>query len=332
MTGESEMGDGRNLTLFPLSVHGERVLGNRAQSAQTKGEVTTPECAVILVTYNAAAYLARCFDALRSQTYRDFEVIVVDNASGDDSLAVARAQSHELPRVTIIPLRTNTGFAAGNNQALKHLSEGARFVVLLNSDAFPDPDWLARLVEAAKQDPKVGMATSKVLDADPPHRIDSCGDTLNAFGAPCSRGRGQPASDYPTSDDVFCGCAAALLIRADVLRELGYLFDESLFAYNEDVDLAYRLQALGYRCRYVAEAVVHHLGSAASPGRDTWRHAISRRNMWVVFMRYNRSRPLKMLAFVCYFLAGDIKLMLTGRGGVVWSEYQMLLFGKRLRP
>jgi len=303
----------------------------RYEAEEKAWAADVPECAVILVSYNGAAYLARCLESLRAQTYRDFDVILIDNASSDDTLAVARVEAHGLPRVTIVPLQQNTGFAGGNSLALQYVSRETRFVVLLNTDAFPEPEWLGRLVAAADQDPRVGLTVGKILDAADPSRIDSCGDVLNLFGAPCSRGRGLPSDCFNNDEDVFGGCAAALLIRASALRELGYLFDESLFTYNEDVDLAYRVQTRGYRCRYVADAVVHHLRSAASPGREAWRHAISRRNMWIVFMRYSRTRPLKVLLFVLYWLAGDAKLLLTGRAAVVWSEYRMLLFGTGIR-
>jgi GT2 family glycosyltransferase len=234
--------------------------------------------------------------------------------------------------VTIVPLQENTGFAGGNNAALRYLAPATRFVVLLNTDAFPEPQWLERLVAAADEDPQAALVVGKILEADPPHRIDACGDVLSVFGAPQSRGRGRPRDAYSTSECVFGGCAASLLIRANVVREVGYLLDESLYLYGEDVDLAYRVQAQGYRCRYVADAVVYHLRSAASPGREAWRHGLSRRNMWIVFMRYHRHRPMKVLLFLCYWLAGDMKLLLTGRVAVVWNQYRMLLFRKGIKP
>jgi len=290
-----------------------------------------PECAVVLLSHNAATYLPRCLASLRAQTYRDFEVILVDNASTDDTLAVARAGAERLPYLRLVPQKENLGFAGGNNTGLRHIAPETRFVVLLNTDAFPEPEWLERMVAAARQDPQAALVVAKILHADPPHRIDSCGDVLNSFGVPRSRGRGRPREEYSISEYVFGGCGASLLIRVEALRELDYLFDESLYLYGEDVDLAYRMQARGYRCRYAAEAIVYHMRSAASADRDTWRHAISRRNMWIVFMRFNRQRLGKVLLFMLYWLAGDAKLLLTGRGAVVWHEYRMLLLGKGVK-
>jgi N-acetylglucosaminyl-diphospho-decaprenol L-rhamnosyltransferase len=290
-----------------------------------------PACAVLLLSYHAAPYLPRCLASLRAQTYRDFEVILVDNASQDDTLAVARANAEGLPRLRLVPLQENLGFAGGNNVGLEHVAPETPFVVLLNTDAFPEPEWLARLVAAAQQDEQVALAVGKILSADPPHCIDTCGDTRNRFGVPRSRGRGQPAEAFAQSEDVFGGCGASLLVRKAVLPEIGGLFDESLYLYGEDIDLAYRVHARGYRCRYVADAVVYHLGSAASRGRDAWRHGLSRRNMWVVFMRYHRGRPLSQLLFLLYWLGGDVKLLLTGRAAVVWNQYRMLLFGRGIR-
>jgi hypothetical protein len=290
-----------------------------------------PECAVVLVSYNGAAYLPRCLEALGQQAYRDFEVILVDNASSDDTLAIARANARNLPRLTIISLSENRGFAGGNNAALSEVSPLTEFVVLLNTDAFPEKEWLGSLVEAPKQDDQVGLATGKILDAASPHRIDACGDVLNSFGVPRSRGRGASRDRYEGTDCVFGACGASLLIRASLLRELGYLFDEDLFCYGEDVDLAYRVQSRGYRCLYVGDAVSYHMRSAGSPGQDAWRHGLSRRNLWIVFMRYNRRRPPRVALFLLYWLAGDLKLLVTGRLGVLRDQYRMLILGKGIR-
>jgi GT2 family glycosyltransferase len=293
---------------------------------------SAPDCAVVLVSYNGAAYLSRCLEALSRQTYGSFEVILVDNASRDDSLAVARAQAQSLPRLTIVSLSENRGFAGGNNAALSEVSPLTEFVALLNTDAFPEPEWLASLVGAARRDPQVGLATGKILEAQSPHRIDACGDVLNSFGVPRSRGRGAPRERYPGRDCVFGGCAASLLIRTSLLRELGYLFDGDLFCYGEDVDLAYRVQARGYRCLYVGDAISYHLRSAASPGQEAWRHGLSRRNLWVVFMRYHRRSPSRVALFLLYWLAGDLKLLVTGRLGVLRNQYRMLILRKGIRP
>jgi len=220
---------------------------------------------VIVVNYNGGAYLQKCMGHLCAQTVTDFEVIVVDNGSCDGSLA----HVPDDPRFRILDLGSNTGFAFANNRAAE-VARSPR-IALLNSDAFPAPDWLERLLHAAETRPEFSFFGSHQYLFEPPEHLkgkgqvlDGTGDMLARNGLAWRRDHMVPANlAVRVSDEVFGACAAAALYDKEAFDEVGG-FEESYFCYFEDVDLSFRLRLAGYRCLHVADAVVHHVGSASA--------------------------------------------------------------------
>ena len=219
---------------------------------------------LIIVNWNSWDMLSRCLEKLERQTFRDFNVLVVDNAS-DQPAPDGLLSAH--PRVTLIRNQSNLGFAAANNQAIA-LSGDAEWVVLLNPDAFPEPDWLERLVEAAEENPDYSMfASRQIMDANR-LLLDGEGDMYHVSGLVWRKGHGKPANDaIRQPQEIFAPCAAGGLYRRDALMSAGG-FDEDFFCYIEDVDLGFRLRLMGHRCLLAPGAVVYHIGSATSGGRQ----------------------------------------------------------------
>ncbi len=216
-----------------------------------------PAVSVIVLNYNGRRWLPGCLDALAAQRGAPvFEVILVDNASGDDSAAFVRTA---YPEVIVHETGANLGFAAGNNAGAR-IARGET-LVFLNNDTVPAPDWLAVLTAALKERPACAMATSRIVRLDDPRTVDSAGDGYLRAGGAFKRGHGQPAEAYAESREVFGACGAAFAIRREVFNALGG-FDESFFMVYEDVDLSYRARLRGYGCWYTADAVVSHAGSA----------------------------------------------------------------------
>jgi len=243
------------------------------------GRVAVP-VAVIVVNFNSAAYLARCLDALSHQTFRAFRTIVVDNASTDGSDATAR----EREEVEFIGAGRNTGFAAGNNLGLRH-ADGAQWVVLLNPDAFPSPDWLERLLAAAATEPQFAFFGSRMLLAEAPEVLDGTGDVHHVSGLSWRRDHGVPARlGVATGGEIFGPCAAAAMYARQAVDEAGG-FDERYFCYHEDIDLAFRLRLLGYRCRYVPDAIVWHVSSGIAGRRSDFATYHGQRNMVWTFVK-----------------------------------------------
>ena len=213
---------------------------------------------VIIVNFNSGPRILRCLDHLAAQSFTDFDVIVIDNASSDDSRFLAGA--HPL-RPTIIDAGGNLGFAAANNRAARHTN--SRWLAFLNPDAYAAPNWLDRLVDATVRHPWASAFGSAQYDAANPKVIDGAGDVFHMLGIPYRGHFGWPAEEMPPEGECFAPCAAAALYRKDVFDELGG-FEERFFCYVEDVDLGFRLRLAGGRCVQVADAKVFHEGSGIS--------------------------------------------------------------------
>ena len=274
------------------------------------GSVTTPSgppatdavtdlepVAVIVVNYNAGPYLARCLEALSRQTAGPTHVVIVDNASTDGS--TDRVDARRL-HVTLVRAGRNVGFAAANNLGLKHVGH-ARWVALLNPDAFPHPDWLARLRAAAQAHPEYSFFASRMRLAEAPALLDGTGDVYHVSGAAWRRDHRLPVTHGPaTCDEVFGACAAAALYSRAALEEVGG-FDESYFCYQEDVDLAFRLRLRGHRCLYVPDAVVDHVGSGTAGVRSDFTTYHGHRNLVWTYAK-NMPAPLWALFLPLHLL------------------------------
>ncbi|MGE0744758.1 MAG: glycosyltransferase family 2 protein [Rhodospirillales bacterium] len=234
-----------------------------------------PAVRVVVVAYNAGEHLARCVEALRRQSFADFEAVIVDNASTDG--AVDRLGALEAP-FRILRMDRNVGFAAGCNAGARGCA--APWLAMLNPDAFAEPDWLARLMAATARHPDVAMFAAVQLDAANPAVYDGLGDHYSPYGIGWRGAKGQPVRVSPSADGrVFSPCAAAALYRTAAFAAAGG-FDERYFCYFEDLDLGFRLRLAGSDCVLVADAAVRHVGSAIT-GRASafsvyhgWRNRI----------------------------------------------------------
>jgi O-antigen biosynthesis protein len=262
---------------------------------------------LLLLTCNSAAHLPRCLDCLKNQTYQNFEIILIDNASQDESLAIARKYQGQF-NLQIVEQQQNTGFAAANNLGAK-MARG-EWLVLLNADAFPQPDWLEKLLQAAQMHPEYTAFSSRQLSAENPEILDEAGDTYHLSGIATRQYVGFPTQEYGlNTQEVFSVCAAAAMYRKDAFIESGG-FDEDYFAYYEDVDLGFRLRLLGYRALYVASAVVFHVGSASFGRKSEFTtYHIQRNFVWTylknmpafLFWKYLPAHLLANIYFLTYF-------------------------------
>ncbi len=221
----------------------------------------TPTFSVIIPNWNGERHLPTCLDALRRQTFRDFETIVVDNASTDRSRDLV---SQQYPEIRIVPLAENRFFSGAVNAGIA--TSLGEVIVLLNNDTEADSAWLEELHKALHAHPEAGMAASKLLLFDRRGVIHSAGDVYRRDGVPGNRGvweedRGQ----YDHDRWVFSPCAAAAAYRRRMLDDIG-LLDEDFVGYCEDVDLGFRAQLAGYSCIFVPTAIVYHKLSATGAG------------------------------------------------------------------
>jgi GT2 family glycosyltransferase len=214
-----------------------------------------PTISVILVNYNGLVWLPTCLGSLSEQTYRDFEVIVVDNNSSDESVGFIRAN---YPNVCIIENETNVGFAGGNNIGVEH-ARGA-YIVLLNTDTRSTPTFLADLLQAFADIPKLGCVQPKLLFMHEPEKIDSCGSYFSMTGFLKHIGNQQEESlpEYARPFPIFSVKGACMMFPKAILEAVGGLFDDDFWCYVEESDFCSRVWLAGYSCWYYPTSRVEH--------------------------------------------------------------------------
>ena len=220
---------------------------------------------VIIVNWNSFDVLKRCLSALNDQTLPPKVIIVIDNNSTD---APPELDGDAPDNTHYFRLDRNTGFAHANNYAVAQF-KGCDWVALINPDAFPEPEWLEQLIDAAQRRPKFSFFASMTIIADEPAYLDGAGDVYHISGIGWRRGYERYiASAVIQEEEVFAPCAAAAMYRRDAWEEVGG-FDEDFFCYFEDVDLAFRMRLMGHRCLFVPSAVAYHIGSITSGGQQS---------------------------------------------------------------
>jgi GT2 family glycosyltransferase len=247
----------------------------------TRYIMTSPFFSIIGLYRNSAKYLAENLSALARQTWQDFEVILLDNGSQQPPDPKVLAQFPELP-LRMITSENNLGFAAGNNLAAR--SARGEYIVLLNSDAFPQPDWLEQVYAGIQRHPNAFFA-SRLLIADDPQRLDGEWNVVHATGLVWRRAHGRPLSAAWTQERAVLSACAAAGVYPHAAFEAAGGFDEDFFAYMEDVDLDFRLQLLGYPCYYLPKAVVRHAGSGSTAPRSDLVVFYGHRNLVWTFIK-----------------------------------------------
>lgn len=230
---------------------------------------------IIIPTWNGLRYLPTCLNAVQRQTYPQYEVVLVDNGSSDGSCEFV---ANHYPKVHVLRVERNLGFAGGTNLGIRNTH--SEYVATLNDDTEVEPTWLEELVTAMDSDASIGMCASKMLFYDQRQVINSAGIAVDRVGIAWDREGGKPDDSAESKPcEIFGPCAGAALYRRAMLDEIG-LFDDEYFAYLEDVDLAWRAQACGWRCLYVPSARVYHVHSASGQEGSSFKHYLLGRNKW----------------------------------------------------
>ncbi len=270
------------------------------------------QVAVIVSNHNCKKCLKDCFDSLLRQTYKNFEVYLLDIASSDGS---AEYTSGLFPAVKIIALKTNCGFAVGYNLAVSAVK--AEYIAFLNSDTKTDPLWLEKLVQAIEQNPKAAIVGSKIYFLNQPGVINCCGKKLTYSGTGFDIGYGlKNGAHYDKPQEVGGLCGASMLARKTVFQELGG-FDQDYFLLCEDTDLCWRIWLRGYQVIYQPLSIVSHEFGWAIGKRDTpMRIFHTQRNALItVFKNFAAPRLVFSLAVITAYTAIRILFYLAARQG-----------------
>jgi GT2 family glycosyltransferase len=250
-----------------------------------------PLVSVLIVNWNGRHHLTECLDSLAAQRFKDFEVVLVDNGSGDGSIDYVRAG---YPWVKVVSLAENSGFAEGNNIAAAHAT--GDYLVTLNNDTWADPSWLQTLVAVAESHPAVGMIGSRICTYADPERLDSLGVRICLDGMSRGALRGARFADLGCGavEPILLPSACAALYKRAMVAETGF-FDSDFFAYCEDTDLGLRGRLAGWDAVLATDAVVLHkysqTGGEISPLK---LRLVERNHYWVAL----KSFPLPLLCLV----------------------------------
>src|SRR5688500_380823 len=274
--------------------------------AQPDSDDKAPAVTVCVIAFNSGPTLRTCLERLGAQTFRGFETLVIDNASPDPGDAAIAAG---FPWVRLIRNAQNLGFTGAGNQGAREAR--GRWYVLLNPDAFAEPDWLEQLVAAAERHPQVSSFTSRQMVAEEPGLLDGLGDVMSITGIPYRGGYLNRDEGQAREGEVFSPCGAAMMIDRALFLRLGG-FDEDFFCYGEDVDLGYRLQLVGEPTLLVPDATIHHVDSASTGGPKSEFavfHGV-RNRFWVLFkntpgLLLPLVVPLHLMALVLIYLKKD---------------------------
>ena len=318
----------RTRLVYSLIKPGALIVGPVATPRSQEGAMPRPEggtafpvesalkplVSIIILNWNGLRHLPDCLDSLAAQTFRDFEVVLVDNGSEDGSVSFV---TERYPWVKVIPLGENTGFASGNNHGLTH-SRGD-YIVTLNNDTRAERDWLETLVEVANDLPDVGMVGCRICSFSDPDIIDSLGMSICADGMSRGRYRNKRWSTLRLREveEILFPSACAALYKRAMIEETG-LFDDDFFAYAEDSDLGLRGRLAGWRAVLATNAVVYHKYSQTSGSFSPFKvYLVERNHYWVALKNFPVGLLLLLPWFTAlrYFEQSRAILLAKGTGG-----------------
>lgn len=242
---------------------------------------------VVIPNYNGKHFMEPCLASLMKQTLNNFKILVVDNASTDGSLEYMK---EHYPDIQVLALDKNYGFSRAVNEGIRRAR--TPYVILLNNDTTVDSRYIEEMVKAIEKSPRIFSVSSKMLQMYHPELIDSAGDLYTVVGWGICRGTGRPAANYTDADEIFTACAGAAIYRRSAFKKIGY-FDESHFAYLEDIDIGYRARIYGYKNMYCPTALVYHVGSGTSGAKySSFKVKLSARNS--VYVNYKNMPSLQL--------------------------------------
>lgn len=263
---------------------------------------------VIIPNYNGEEYLENCIDSLMKQDVRSFEIIVIDDASNDESMkriVEKYPENGAFPRTRYVQHEENKGFCHSVNEGIA-LAE-APYVILLNNDTVAETSFVKEMFYAIRRSEKIFSVQAKMLSMKDKEIIDDAGDYYCSLGWAYAAGKGKRASRkqvsrYEKERQIFAACGGAAIYRKEILQEIGG-FDEQHFAYLEDIDIGYRAKLHGLKNLFTPKAIVYHAGSAASGSRyNKFKARLSARNS--VYIIYKNMPGWQIIVNFPHFVIG----------------------------
>ena len=266
----------------------------------------SPKVSIVILNYNTRHFLEKFLPMVLATNYENFEVVVADNASNDDSVDFVKTN---YPLVTLITLSENYGFAGGYNKALAKVK--ADYFVLLNSDVEVTKDWLKPLVIMAESETSIAAIQPKLLDYNDKTKFEYAGGSggfIDKFGYPFCRGRWfnyleTDIGQYNDNREIFWATGACFLIRSRHWNEMGGL-DEDFFAHMEEIDLCWRLKNAGFKIMVCPQSEVYHVGGGTLPVGNPRKTYLNFRNGLFLLCKNLHGSVLLKTLFIRLLLDG----------------------------
>ena len=282
---------------------------------------TSPKVIIIVLNFNKCMDTIECMDSLEKVNYLNYEIVLVDNGSKDNSVELFKARYSSNSKIRLLTSSNNLGFTGGNNLAIRHImgesmqsatppqspsyegggAEDVDYFLLLNNDTVVKPDFLTQLINVAKANDEIGIVGPKIYKFGSNDTLFCAGTkTIPSLGQPFLRGNGERDDGrYDKVEAVDYISGTALMIKKEVIERIG-LLDERFFAYFEDWDWCIRARTLGYKSVYVPDAVIWHKGSATIGFKSPPYYYYMTRNR-ILFARKHLPLPTFLFLFLPYF-------------------------------
>lgn len=308
-----------------------------------------PRVSIHIVAWNSMEVLPDLLASIKKQSFKDFAVLVIDNASTD---GVEKFIREHYPEVTYLRNVRNLGFTAAHNQGIRYAMSHwnpedlhGRYVLVTNPDTIWNEDYLEKVVQAGDDHPNVGVVGGKLLRAFGENVADEvlketvCSDVIDSTGFKarrtrnvCERGAGEmDKGQYNTQEEVFGITGALAMYRAEALQDVAFeqeYFDHQFFAYKEDVDLAWRLQWKGWKALYVPTAKAYHYRGMYGGEKMGWKERIKNRLTQSPTLRFYSTRNH------CHLLLKNLAVtdIVFGWPFILFSEVRRFLYTCLFEP
>ena len=276
---------------------------------------------VIIINFNGGDYILDCVDSVTKTTNSNFEVILIDNNSTDNSSNLCK---DKFDQIRLFQSDKNLGMAA-RNIGLDNAK--GKFIVFLDADTVVEPNWLSVLLDSHKKHGS-GLYQGKLLKKDDPTVIESCGDMANVFGTGFARGRGEKdTGKFETFQKITFPVGGCTFGPSEVFKEIGYVDESELFFLMlDDLDYGWRAWLLGIPSYYEPRCIIYHVGSPILKWSSK-KFFYMERNRWICLLTlysrktFNKILPMLLIYDFCTFLF----LLSKGFGGAKIRSFFSLI-------
>ena len=247
-----------------------------------------PLVSIIILNYNAGQLLLDCVNSIKKSNYSNFEIIIVDNLSNDQSHKKCKSK---FPEVKLIENKENLGYCEGNNVGIRHAT--GKFIVIMNPDTEVSPSWLHELIIAYEKQGE-GIFQPKILSLKEKNILQSSGNMIHLFGFGFSRDLGIiDSNEHDSIEQIGYAAGTCFFTSAEVFKKVG-LFDPFIFLYHDDLDFCWRAAQMGIKSYYVPEAKIFHVKSYNLKWSSKKFYWLERNRKYCILTHYSETTYSKM--------------------------------------